>query len=115
MVRDAGLDGDQRQRVRHHVVQFPGDAQPFLAVRPAGLGELLARELLSLRAAAGRDGALLPDRVADQPGADDRQAALPHYRFRLVGSAPARHAVAWLMPPSGTPGRGDEQRGCQQP
>ena len=95
-------------------MQLPCDAHPLLAASPPGLGELLPCQLLGLLAAAGLSGAALPDRVADQPGADNRQAALQHDRFRLVGSAPARHAVAHAAE-SGTPSRGDKQRAGQQP
>ncbi len=35
---DRRLHRDDAHRVRHHVVQFPADAQPFLGHRPAGRG-----------------------------------------------------------------------------
>ena len=41
VVAHTGLDGDQAQAVRHHVVELAGDPQPFLGDRAAPLGELL--------------------------------------------------------------------------
>ena len=56
--RRAGLNVDEGDVVRQHVVEFPGDAQPFLAHALAGLG-LPHPGLLR-----GADRAV-PDRLAD--------------------------------------------------
>ena len=37
MRRDTSLDVDRRHRMRHHVVQFAGDPQPFGIHRAPGL------------------------------------------------------------------------------
>lgn len=67
---DPGLDVDQRDVVRHHVVQIPGDPQPLLGDPAAGL--LVA-------GAFGPLGAF-PDGVHEGPAAADRvpaAAAIP--------------------------------------
>jgi hypothetical protein len=58
-----GLDGDDRDAVRHHVVQFPRDPQPLRLHGPSlGLFPLLSGV-----------PAALPDRVTDHPGGHDAQ------------------------------------------
>ena len=42
---DAGLDAHQRDVMRDHVVQLPGDADPFLQHGSAGVGLPLDGEL----------------------------------------------------------------------
>ena len=64
VLAEARLHGDHGHAVRHHVVQFPGDAQPFLGHRLAG------RLLLQ---AAGV-GPPLPGHRPERPEHDQQQA-----------------------------------------
>ena len=63
VLAEAGLHRDHRHAVRHHVVQFPGDPEPFLGHR--GRGHLLAHP--------SGVGAALLHAEADHPGDDQDQ------------------------------------------
>ena len=68
VVAHPGLDGDQAQAVRHHVMELAGDPQPFLGGRAAPFGQLGLDPPFGLLTQADGVSALLAHRDPGHPG-----------------------------------------------